>query len=317
MQSETQQVASRRKRLWFKWRPRLGVLIAVSLGAAAVLYLFCGQPLSSLRRNVLIANSAGDKAKAYQALFRPFGAGRIAELLGDTDNGIAIQAAWEVLKRPRKRPAQLDMRSEWVLDPLGQQEFLGFLRSRIDCDPPEWWQQAITDVDLFPGSHVAFCRIEHPEVVTEGDGWYHPQHIMLGREDGKIHVCVERKSVTAEEAMLLEAIENPFGYYLTATSGQRSVIICVFAGHGFPFQVSCLETASGKLLWTRKVWATRYTHTSGPWRGHYADPVQTESTVYVFGAESHGMYLEAFDLATGMNLFRFCSSYWSNSSERW
>jgi hypothetical protein len=47
------------------------------------------------------------------------------------------------------------------------------------------------------------------------------------------------------------------------------------------------------------------------------DLVEKDGTLFVFRAESFGAYLEAFDLATGKCLYRFCSGYWSNFSEKW
>jgi hypothetical protein len=37
----------------------------------------------------------------------------------------------------------------------------------------------------------------------------------------------------------------------------------------------------------------------------------------VFGMESHGAYIEAFDAGTGKVRFRFCTCYWSEHSETW
>jgi hypothetical protein len=44
---------------------------------------------------------------------------------------------------------------------------------------------------------------------------------------------------------------------------------------------------------------------------------ENEDTVYVFGKTPVGMYLEAFDLATGKPAFRFSTSYVCLYSEAW
>jgi hypothetical protein len=50
---------------------------------------------------------------------------------------------------------------------------------------------------------------------------------------------------------------------------------------------------------------------------HWAEVVGLGDTVYVFGAESRGVYLEAFEAATGKARFRFCTGYWFHWSEAW
>ena len=50
---------------------------------------------------------------------------------------------------------------------------------------------------------------------------------------------------------------------------------------------------------------------------HRVESVSSEGSVLVFGGESHGMYLEAFDEKTGKCLYRFCTCYRFNFSESW
>jgi hypothetical protein len=50
---------------------------------------------------------------------------------------------------------------------------------------------------------------------------------------------------------------------------------------------------------------------------HVIDIRYQDKIVYVFGAESHGMYVEAFDAGSGECIYRFCTCYWFAFSERW
>jgi hypothetical protein len=50
---------------------------------------------------------------------------------------------------------------------------------------------------------------------------------------------------------------------------------------------------------------------------HQMELVVSGDRVCVFGAESHGVYAEAFRLDDGKPLVRFCTCYWFNFSERW
>jgi hypothetical protein len=68
------------------------------------------------------------------------------------------------------------------------------------------------------------------------------------------------------------------------------------------------NTQSLKLLWTNKVWAVRRLALMGVGR-HQVELIASKTQVFVFGAESHGLYFEAFDLNSGKPVLRFCTHY--------
>jgi hypothetical protein len=79
---------------------------------------------------------------------------------------------------------------------------------------------------------------------------------------------------------------------------------------GFPYTVKC----DGK--WEAKVWAAGRT-TLGGVGYHRVSMVPAGETLFIFGAESHGAYLEAFAINDGTSQFRFSTSYWFHFSEAW
>src|SRR5262249_53530535 len=88
------------------------------------------------------------------------------------------------------------------------------------------------------------------------------------------------------------------------------------AGFRYPFERRHHE--SGELVWTSDVWAAGRTALLGTDTGaHQIEFVTAGDRVFVFGAESHGLYAEAFALADGHPLFRFCSCHWFDFSETW
>ena len=88
------------------------------------------------------------------------------------------------------------------------------------------------------------------------------------------------------------------------------------SGGGFPYKLACLAGKGGKPVWTTEVWAAGRLILMG--KGvHRLELAENDDTLFVFGAESHGMYLEAFDSATGKCRYRFCTGYWFNFSEGW
>jgi hypothetical protein len=98
--------------------------------------------------------------------------------------------------------------------------------------------------------------------------------------------------------------------------GLDKSFIAVHCDAGFPFSIACFESASGKLLWRSDVWGAGRTMLMGV--GFHNVTLQREDDlIIVFGGESHGMYIEAFDIETGENAIRFYTSYWFHFSEEW
>jgi hypothetical protein len=103
---------------------------------------------------------------------------------------------------------------------------------------------------------------------------------------------------------------------LGALGEKRSVVAAYFGGGGNGCHIYGFEGQGGKPAWKADVWSAGRTILAGR-SYHKVELRQKGDTVYLFGAESHGMYVEAFDVATGKCRFRFCTCYWFNNSERW
>jgi hypothetical protein len=100
---------------------------------------------------------------------------------------------------------------------------------------------------------------------------------------------------------------------------KRSTIISSSNLGGFPFNMAGFEGKGGKPSWEADIWAAgrRLFVGAGGFVNHCVELIYKDGSVFVFGAESHGMYMESFDIATGKCKFRFCTCYWFNFSEKW
>ena len=97
---------------------------------------------------------------------------------------------------------------------------------------------------------------------------------------------------------------------------KRSAVAGYTVVSGFAFDLTGFAGKGGKPTWKAEVWAADRDFLGGLGY-HWVEVKEKDGTVFVFGAESHGMYAEAFDLATGKCKFRFCSCYWFTFSEKW
>jgi hypothetical protein len=110
--------------------------------------------------------------------------------------------------------------------------------------------------------------------------------------------------------------EMRFGQAILSTASGRW-FAADYPNAGFSYQLTAHEGKGGRLIWKADVWSAGRLFLQGLGGYHRVELRERGGVVHVFGAESHGMYLEAFEAAAGKNLYRFCTCYWFNFSEEW
>jgi hypothetical protein len=85
---------------------------------------------------------------------------------------------------------------------------------------------------------------------------------------------------------------------------------------GSSFRIQVLNRGDEKVVWSGEVWAAGRTMLGGV-GVHQVEMLVSDDRLFVFGAESHGIYAECFRLDDGKPLLRFCTCYWFNFSEKW
>jgi hypothetical protein len=99
-------------------------------------------------------------------------------------------------------------------------------------------------------------------------------------------------------------------------ANERFDVVTNPGGAGFGYTVQVTDGKTKKMLWKRAVWAVGRTALAGE-GVHQIELVISKDRLFVFGAESHGVYAEVFKLEDGTPLVRFCTCYWFNFSECW
>jgi hypothetical protein len=270
--------------------------------------------VKALREQVVKADTPDDKAKAYKALFEKVGKAGLSELMKNEDTGIALQAAWEVHKKVVKRPKEERGRVDDIYDPDELKKFVEVVKKRTKAPVPDWWAKNILDVDAFVGEHHAFISEKDAgqKTVKSKAGASVPNAAELEELKEALVYTVGKRSV--------EFPKDTFGKLADCYAGvigeKRSAVAAYSDSSGFAFEIAGFEGKGGKPTWKSDVWASGRTILAGAGH-HWVEVIEKDGTVCVFGAESHGMYAEAFDLATGKSTFRFCTGYWFNFSEAW
>lgn len=258
------------------------------------------------------------QAKAYRELFEKVGRSGLADFTKDKDTGVALHASWELHKKLVKVAGDINNgagnRSGKSYDSDEVKKFLAFLKDRTKAPVPDWWATGITNLEVWEGAHC--YRGEKPKLkkIKLGEQpWLVREGITLALQDKT--VTYRSGDVSLEFPRTLLA---PFWGVLVDTVTEK--VTCLAGpsySRGVSFQIAGFENKSGKRLWTEYVWAVDYYGFSSGGPTHRAEMTRAGNTVFVFGAEALGMYVEAFDIGTGKCQFRFCSNYWMNTSEEW
>jgi hypothetical protein len=273
--------------------------------------------VAALRERILRAESGRQAATAYKAYFLRLGRGSLKDITKDGDTGIALQAGWEAHLRPVRRDPPIRNRADDVYDPAGLKTFVAFLKDRTKAPVPDWWADGLTEVDLFPGRHHAFAETSlkrgGPKVRMATSGHVVPE---MAAADERGQTLVYASGGWAVEIPKGTFDDRFFGGLFGVIGVERSVVAGYDPGGGSAYRLAGFRGAGGKPTWTAQVWATGRRFGNGN-ACHAVELAVDRDAVYVFGMESHGAYIEAFDAATGKVQFRFCTSYWSEQSEAW
>ncbi len=178
----------------------------------------------------------------------------------------------------------ISLHAQWELakaDPEKTEEFIRCFETDLGIAPPKWWQETLKGIYIFPGKHHYF-----PDVGSrkfENSELVRDIYKVVAGPDGNQHAWTE------------ESLARRAGVSHTLRMKHRQ---------------------SDEVVWDARVWAVHRMTLLGL-HVHSQKVLVDDDRVFVFGAESHGAYAEVFQLKDGKPLFRFCTCYWFNFSERW
>jgi hypothetical protein len=291
------------------------VVLAVLLASGGVIAQHADRE-QVLRNKLFDASTAGDAGPAFEEYFHHIGAAGVRQLLSDKNIGTALQAAWEVHKTAVKRREHVSNRTDDVYDPDGLSKFLAFLKDRTKAPIPDWWAAGILDIELFPGRHLASGERylkDRPKFKKTESGRFVAEKVQLVLADGIFRYSVGDRTVVFPD----DTFDKFASDCLSGLLRNDWAVIAAFSQHGgFGYKLAAFDRKRGKTAWSADVWAGGRTILGGE-AFHRIELVEEDGSLFVFGAESHGMYLEAFDAVNGKCLYRFCNGYWFHFSEAW
>ena len=217
---------------------------------------------------------------------------------------------------------KLDYESEVTYDPVELAKFVTFLKERTKAPVPAWWANDITLVDVFPGKNHAFCNVGY------GENSPSKRHEAKASKPGDIYEVSEGAELEFKGDSMVytagkrtvefskEVFANADNSFTALMEADRSIVACYPSNGGFGFQIASFKDKGGKPVWKSVVWGAGRTILAGS-APHWVELTATKDTVFVFGGECFGMFVEAFDATSGKCLFRFCTGFWFNPAEAW
>jgi hypothetical protein len=307
-------------------RAVIGVLCSLTTTWAAVAVADEAPPP---RPVVEVEERPWDKAKAYRALFEKVGRAGLTDLAKDKDTSLALQASWELHKKLVKRdvilsdspPPSYLPKDTYDADEI--KKFLTFLKDRTKAPVPEWWAKGISDLSVQVEKVKCHLYFGIDPLRKELNPVDLGVRVWRVREGVKLTLRDDVYSYKSGDVLIeCPKAKNPGDFFgggcLADVSGEKITCLAPYSSTAaFRFRVAGFESKSGKRLWQSEVWALARTIHAGPSAGHRVELTTKGRTVFVFGEEVGGFYLEAFDLETGKCQFRFCTSYWGHYSEAW
>jgi hypothetical protein len=258
--------------------------------------------LSSLRKDIADSRAPGEAARAFEALFERVGRNGLHDLKWDHDTAIALQAAWRELEEQLSDGAN-------SLPALSLQRFLGLLEGRIRCKIPSWWEKALISGDVHRTPRLIYYApsgtFKYQKMALD---LFAPEGTSLGKDGGSCTIKVASKRVSLPIEIVEKAVAQGRDN-LSISIGEDRAYVALHDSCGFRYLLVCLDVngKAGEVRWTSEVWGSGRRVLGG--RGHHdVSLVEQDGHVIVFGQESHGMYIECFEVETGKNLFRFRTS---------
>lgn len=271
----------------------------------------CTIAMSQSRDDILKASTMKGRADAFRLYFEHIQRPAVLALKFDSNEDIALQAAWEA--------ANVDVVTidsmEAKLNPNKIHWFLGFLEGRMQTDVPKWWGERLLAARIYAKNTTVFPPASQPKAfINSLIGLQIPTGISIrgvanervSVEDGKRIMEVDRHDLEVDE----------FVDRCTPYFGEECCYVIFDVDSGFPCVLKAFSIETGRNLWSAQLWAAgRLVSRGAGYHEHCV--VEQGDSVFVWGAESHGVYMERLSSQTGKVLSRFCSCYWFSGRETW
>lgn len=238
----------------------------------------------------------------------------LSKLLVHPHPNVAIRAAWERLERGVRTDNPVENQSfEVSPDRSAIERFVGFVEGRLNVLPPVWWvEMLIGSLYRDAGTH------EYWVFHRPADPVYHRTEIGLLAEDGiELHEVDRGTAVVGNGmdfvipvAVTSDASRRGITEGISACSDGHSNFVALYSSIPHGFRVSRIDAQSDEMNWSARVWVNgENVLFTGNRHCNFVELMRTDRLLYVFGANLHDVYIEAFQIEDGVSEFRFSTGF--------
>jgi hypothetical protein len=240
---------------------------------------------------------------------------KLQELMGGANDGIAIRAAWEKVRRQLAQDIAGHRQKipEGILF-KGTNRFVGFLEGRLRIPVPRWWGRELTEARTSEFDRPRFFwNREVGEKVGPRDisNTFGTVPTIERNKDRGVKIAWDNRTL---QFSAKEIPEQDFDS-LTGVVYRNRCLLVQYTRDDFPklrLEIDCVDVSSSKIAWSiQRTFDDRPGRASGHTGAsiHEVALVCRDDVVYVFGMELSMVYIEALRFSDGHALMRFNDSY--------
>ncbi len=283
--------------------PTIGLAVAMTVTTST-----SAQELDHLIKKVTVAGGGSRASLAYRELFSAAGPEGISVLKRDSDDSIAIQAAWEEVRLtvPEEQGPKVYRPKKNKLV-----SFVGFLEARSRSTVPKWWAECVRDARAHRRDNIYGGKPTKSPYHNAGLKHVNAPIGTTVKQDGKqCSVHVGDASIALPSELVVLSDDGSLYRNVSATFTKKECFVAIHGDVGYSHVVACIDRESEKIRWKSKAcgccwWGGATGVSIG---GGVVTVVVHEDRVAVFG-KSSGFYAHGFSRDDGKTLFRFSSEF--------
>lgn len=256
----------------------------------------------------------GEAEEIHKKLFLAATAERLERLKTHEHPGIALQAAWEEVRRSTLTVLDGNSLPEDAPPPeaLAVQRFVGFVEGRQKLRLPKPFENFLLQAKIVaPGEIVFYYNDAWPPLRRTYADLRVVQGQWASQDEFEKRLLVSAGGGTASVPLsfLGEAGEQGNAIALACVMNETRCFVGFLGVTCSPWRIMCFDRQDSRLLWATDVWGGRSLGGFSGGDDHCAWLRVHDGHVYVFGMCARDAYIEAFDLDTGAAYFRFGTGY--------
>jgi len=245
----------------------------------------------------------------YQSLLQHADDEKLQNFTTDGNAGVAMQAAWERVRRSFGTSENSSNRS---IRPEEKQleQFFGVVKEKAKMPIPVWWERSVREAVATDSKDFVFPVSAHRSYRKTSLELYVADGVAVENRGQQFLIETEGDKVTLPSSSIDDRCIEPS---LCVLVTPQVVYLATHSGVRYPFSLKSIDRKAGDIIefpiWTGPVVFQSGIVVSGERLGdHVVSIGLTSDGIIVWGGESHSVYLESFSAAAKVN-FRFSSSY--------